>query len=122
MNAGNWDHILGSSERQTFTPSSGKFADLMDEHGRPIEVLLKPDGHFLSKTKFKKLGDAKPCNNHQFDAFKDWYQKHGAAYRQSLLDNGEKNQTTIQERSFDSLAGLNAALAETETQYRGGNQ
>jgi hypothetical protein len=69
----------------------------MDEKGNPLSNLLA-DGVLLSKTQFKKLGDAKPrigdsgqCTNSLYEEFYSWYKDNGPQYQESLNTKEGKN-------------------------------
>ncbi len=64
-----------------------KFRALLNEEGRPIEVLLDSSGKLLKKSQLRKLGDRKPANltNAEFEEFKKWYEEHGEAIAKGFV-------------------------------------
>jgi len=83
-----------------------KFLRLLDERGRPSEVLLDKNGKLISKTQFKKLGDKKPpdLTNAEFEEFKRWYEEHGQAYASGI--------TTVEYNSLSELVQKAGEIAD----------
>jgi len=106
------DNVLGSlidkisidKDSKEYTPPKAEFKELMDDNGNPISILLK-DGKLVSKTQFKKLGDAKPCigdsgqcTSRLYEEFCAWYKDNGSQYEKSLdTKEGEKASSQIRE-------------------------
>jgi hypothetical protein len=101
-------------------PSEG-FTRLMDESGRPIDVLLF-DGRLISKTKFRKLGDRKPCTKDELESFRQWYETHGEEHERRLKGDAEQKAPAVLRWEFGSLGELSAALKAGESSRNGDDQ
>ena len=80
---GQWDGLAFSSHGVTYEPPSEAVAKLLDESGRPIDLLWKNDA-LISKTQFRKLGDRKPCTTQELEALRAWYSAHGEEHHRRL--------------------------------------
>lgn len=98
---GSWlDKLVDkTSETEPYEQPKEHFRDLMDEKGSPIPILLE-NGTFLSKTKYKKLGETnQPCKTSIFVLFREWYENHGEKYKRGL-DVEKEDQQTLNTREF----------------------
>jgi len=119
---GGWLHErLGEGvEAKHYEPPNEKFKKLMDEKGKPLEILLGENEKLKSKTQFKKLEGEKLCTNAEFEDFKAWYEKYGDEHRRRL-DTSTKDNQSLQTRElpFDKLMDV---LKEGRFVRQGGNQ
>ena len=88
-------------DSKEYTPPKSEFKELMDDKGNPIGVLLK-DGTLISKTQFRKLGDAKPsigdsgpCTSELYMKFYAWYTDNGSQYQKTLDKKEEEKSSPI---------------------------
>ena len=119
---GSWlKQNINLKDNQEFTSLDDLFRGLMDEGGRPIEVLRSENGALLSKTQFKKLGDRKPCTNKELETFRDWYNTYGEEYRRYLKSGAEGGQSPgVKEIPFKTLAELKNATQGWKDARKGG--
>lgn len=119
---GSWlKQNINLKDNQEFTSLDDLFRGLMDEGGRPIEVLRSENGALLSKTQFKKLGDRKPCTNKELETFRDWYNTYGEEYRRYLKSGAEGGQSPgVKEIPFKTLSELKDAAQGWKDARKGG--
>jgi CRISPR-associated protein Cmr2 len=101
-----------------YSRPDGKFKNLLDEEGTPIQVLLDDKGGLISQTQFKKLGDEKPnCTKNEYSSFSEWYKRCGERYRNEVAGIRNTSLPETVKLAFSSLAELITMLEDTQ---RGG--
>jgi len=112
--------MIGTNETGGYVAPSEELTRLMDESGRPIDVLLFDD-RLISKTQFRKLGDRKPCTKDELESFRQWYATHGEEHERRLRGDAEQKAPAVMKWEFGSLGELRAALKEGESPRNGGD-
>jgi len=106
-----------------YIPPEDKFTELMNEKGNPIDILLDEEGKLISKTKWRKLEDNKPCDKETFEKFKEWHEKYGSGHRRRINGDKEDEQSLrIRKLTVNTLAEVKTLVGKLKDIRKGGDQ
>ncbi|RLB90817.1 MAG: hypothetical protein DRH50_11840 [Deltaproteobacteria bacterium] len=106
-----------------YIPPEDKFAELMNEKGNPIDILLDEEEKLISKTKWRKLEDNKPCDKETFEKFREWYEKYGSGHRGRINGDKEDEQSLqIRKLTVNTLAEVKTLVGKLKDTRKGGDQ